>query len=90
MHVIPGRAFCSALVTLFLFAAMYTAWLAVLRPTAHRLPVALGTEMGGILGAMIKSPRYRPPLAQSSSNSSSGEWQRTSNENEITTEKLRT
>ena len=61
MHVVPGRAICCALAALILVAAAYTGWLAASRPTAAGLPAALGTEVGGVLGAMLRSPR-RPTL----------------------------
>jgi len=63
MHVAPGRAICCALAALILVAAAYTGWLAASRPTAAGLPAALGTEVGGVLGAMLRSPR-RPTLSQ--------------------------
>ena len=63
MHVVPGRAICCALAALILVAAAYTGWLAASRPTAAGLPAALGTEVGGVLGAMLRSPR-RPTLSQ--------------------------
>ena len=63
MHVVPGRAICCALAALILVAATYTGWLAASRPTAAGLPAALGTEVGGVLGAMLRSPR-RPTLPQ--------------------------